>query len=216
MKSISRHGVGATRLRWIVLGVLVALFAISSPQAAIAHDYVDSTSPAEGEAINRALEEVIVTFSQPPLEGLAGSSLIVVTTDEGETVSGETTTIEGRQISVPVEFAGPGTYTVAWKSVSSDGHTISETYDFVWNSNGATTASPTSTPATSESPEESATPPTSARNTSTESSDGGWIRVVVVTAIVLVLLVPAIIFVYRAQTPLTDKRAPKKRSGDDA
>lgn len=187
------------RVLYAATAILLALLTMSTTQPANAHDYVQSTSPEESETVNRSLETVAITFSQPPLSDLDGSSVIEVTSEEGETVSSGSVAFEGATISTAVTFAGPGTYTVAWRSVSSDGHAISETYDFVWASNGAPSstrdAAPTPTSSPSESP--SSATSTEAPQSDNPNADNPLYLVIVLAVIILALLTVVIVVIYR-------------------
>lgn len=199
------------RVLYTATAILLALLTMFITQPANAHDYVQSTSPEAAETVNRSLETVAITFSQPPLSDLDGSSLIEVTSEEGEKVSADTVTIDGATISTAVTFAGPGTYTVAWKSVSSDGHAISETYDFVWASNGPPSSTEPAVPAPTASPSESAASatPTEAPQSGAATADNSLPLVIVLVVVILVLLAVVIIAIYRPRN-----KGQKKTQGD--
>ncbi|MET0716692.1 MAG: copper resistance CopC family protein [Mycetocola sp.] len=158
----------------LLVGVAALLMAVSSvagAQPAQAHDYLASTSPAEEVTVESALENVSLTFTEPPLEGLETGSYISVVSAAGETVSDDDVLVEGSTLSVPVMFASPGAYTVTWQTVSSDGHPISGSYSFTWLSNGAD-ASATPTPSTSPTDEATETPTSTSTPVPVEQTSG--------------------------------------------
>lgn len=135
----------------IVLAALVLLPAT----AASAHDSLLESSPAAGATIATELTEVILTFSDVPLTG--APAVIQVTDATGTSITTGELTATDRSLSVPVQPASVGEYSVVYQVVSSDAHTISGDFTFTY-SGPVVTPSPSSSasePAASATPEPS-------------------------------------------------------------
>jgi methionine-rich copper-binding protein CopC len=106
--------------------VLVALVAIARPPSATAilHLRLTASSPAKDTVLTAAPTRLVLTYSQEPqvrlssitLTGPAGavalSPVVADSTDKNKLVSRVTGTMR------------PGTYVIAWRTASSDGHPI--------------------------------------------------------------------------------------------
>lgn len=128
-------------MRKLVL-LAVATSIVFSPLAASAHDAVESTSPADQTTVSAGAFDVSVTFGEDILQtaGNAGE-VIRVTSASGEIVSNGCPVVSGTVLSTPIDVDAPGEYTVAWRSVSSDGHATEGTFNFtVENTTGYASA----------------------------------------------------------------------------
>lgn len=104
----------------VVLGVMVG--------SAAAHDSLEDTSPASGAHEAAAPNEVLLTFSGPPLE--VGSTLLVVDADGENWVEGATR-FDGNVVAAPLRPGAPdGYYQVRWRVVSGDGAVMSGHFDY--------------------------------------------------------------------------------------
>ncbi|MEO5313933.1 copper resistance protein CopC [Pseudarthrobacter sp. CC12] len=113
----------------MVLGVFIlAAAALGLAAPASAHDAAESTSPAQGAALAAPPAEVSVTFSSKPL-GI-GSSFSVKDAGGTEWSDGSVQIVDN-VATQKLRPGGPaGTYTVAWRVVSSDSHPIEGTFTF--------------------------------------------------------------------------------------
>lgn len=107
-----------------------AALAATVPRPAIAHSTLVSASPANGEALRTAPAEVRLEFSgelDPD-----GSGFVVVDSAGAEVGDGrlDLTVADRNVVAGSVEITRPGTYTVAWTAVASDGHEESGTFSF--------------------------------------------------------------------------------------
>lgn len=110
---------------------LAALAAISGPAPlAIAHDNLQDASPAADETVTQ-LDEVVLTFSGE-LVDFSQASFAQVQGPDGLFYESTCSTIDRNILSTPVELGEPGIYSVVWNAVSSDGHPISEGYEFTY------------------------------------------------------------------------------------
>jgi copper transport protein len=96
-----------------------------------AHAIVRSTEPGIDEVVSQPPTEVVMEFNEPV--EISFGSIRVFGTDGGRVDAGETEYVTGSPdaVRVPLEPDLPnGTYTVAWRIVSADGHPIGEAFVF--------------------------------------------------------------------------------------
>ncbi|WP_237208139.1 copper resistance CopC family protein [Rothia nasimurium] len=108
-------------------GLLLA----GSITSAAAHDELVSSYPADGETVAVGIDEITMTYSGNIMD-VDGANQVVVTNAAGENVTEETPDIDNRTVSQDLSPAAlePGTYTVTWRVVSSDGHPIQGTFNY--------------------------------------------------------------------------------------
>lgn len=106
-----------------VLAVVAALvLALTTAPAALAHDVLLESSPADGARLASSPREITLTFSA---DLLATGAAMVVSDDAGATVAEAPAEVDGRVAAVSLEEELPAAgYTVTWSVVSSDGHRI--------------------------------------------------------------------------------------------
>jgi methionine-rich copper-binding protein CopC len=121
------------KLNLIGLGLLVSL--LVGP-AASAHDDVIDQVPAPGSQVEAGLVEIKLDFSNELLDIGSGAE-IVVTAPDGSLAPATCAALNGTLASAQTDLDQAGTYTVAWRVVSSDGHPIEGSYNFeILNSSG--------------------------------------------------------------------------------
>ncbi|MDO8336835.1 MAG: copper resistance protein CopC, partial [Microcella sp.] len=105
---------------------------LASPAAA--HDYVVDSTPSDGATITALPEAWTVTANNPllTLEGNDGAFAIVVTDAEGLYYGDGCVEVSGATMTAPAVLGEPGAYEMTFQYVSSDGHTLSETYGFTY------------------------------------------------------------------------------------
>lgn len=147
------------------------LFATAAPAAA--HDEIVSSSPEAGSTVSVVPEEISLTFSGEILTDFSAVIIEVVAPD-GQNIASGDPVIDGTTVTQAVTPGQAGVYTVRWRVVSSDGHPISNEYQYTVEA----VAVPTSTPTPEATEEQTPDPsPTSAANTSGEvhnGPSGGW------------------------------------------
>jgi methionine-rich copper-binding protein CopC len=114
------------KLNLISLGLLVSL--LSGP-AALAHDQVIDQSPAPGSTVEAGQIDIRLDFSNELLNIGSGAE-IVVTAPDGSFAPATCAELNGTLATAKTELDQAGTYTVAWRVVSSDGHPIEGSYTF--------------------------------------------------------------------------------------
>lgn len=151
------------RIRTVLAAAVVAVAAVLAVAApASAHDQVVSSSPANGEQLSSAPEQIVLTFSNTllALAENSGTAMTVVDQQDVDWVAGDPT-VAADTVTVPLKSDMPnGAYTVTWKVVSSDGHPTSGEYSFTVAAAAAVTpstapsetAQPT-TPAVTQAPQ---------------------------------------------------------------
>ncbi|MGN8245067.1 copper resistance CopC family protein [Cellulomonas soli] len=192
-------------LATLLLGGLSAIVSLAVAAPATAHDQLLSTSPADGEVLTVAPSQLTLEFSADVLD----LSTAVVLTPAGGTPTDLVTSIDGPTVTAALPADLPsGTYTVAWRVVSADGHPIEGTFGYVVDDpSRPPAAAPTATPTTSatepaETESTSPQDPTSATPTATATlgqgspstdapavSTGVWVGLGLVLAVVVVVVV---------------------------
>ncbi|MCW2131482.1 copper resistance protein CopC [Arthrobacter sp. VKM Ac-2550] len=132
----------------LIAALSLTLAAFFGTAPAQAHDSLLSTTPSDGETVTENPGEVTLTMSNPPLASESiESSQIEVTAPDGHIVSSGDVTIDGAVLSIDAVIDHEGEHTVAWRTVSADGHPIEGTFTFVYAAE--TPAAETGDPATS-------------------------------------------------------------------
>jgi methionine-rich copper-binding protein CopC len=123
MRSIRRQ------LLSVLLGTFVfaaAMLGFSAP--AFAHDAAESSSPAQGATVEAPPGKVSVTFTKNPM-GI-GAQFSVKDSAGTEWAEGPVEIVDNVASQKLKAGAPAGTYTVAWRVVSSDSHPIEGTFGF--------------------------------------------------------------------------------------
>lgn len=119
---------------------------------ALAHDALQSTTPAADATVTSAPGTVSLTLSKPPTDSKSlNLSVITVTDGEGKTLSDGKVTVAGATISTTVTPGANGPHKVLWRAVSSDGHPIDGSYSYTVQ-DPARTASAAPSPAPTPAP----------------------------------------------------------------
>ncbi|WP_106975211.1 copper resistance CopC/CopD family protein [Streptomyces katrae] len=126
-----------------VLTLLSALCALllGGAAPALAHAGLSGSDPAEGAVLNTAPKQVTLTFTESV--GFPDGSLRVLSPASDRVNPRPARHAEGRENTAQVELPGnlaQGTYTVAWRVVSADGHPISGAFTFSIGKPSETTA----------------------------------------------------------------------------
>ena len=132
------------------LAVLAASLLLASFMAyvivapgALAHSNEISADPPADSVLDAMPAQVSLSFDEPLLD--AGAAL-VVTSASGDVISKEPASIEGATIRVALSSGGPGTYQVAYRVVSGDGHPVTGSYAFEVAGEPGSVASPSAVP----------------------------------------------------------------------
>ncbi|WP_433065027.1 copper resistance CopC family protein [Dactylosporangium sp. CS-033363] len=163
------------RLRSTIGGVLAAaVLVLFVPGPAWAHSTLLRTDPADGATVSTPLTAVALTFNEPVKQQF---STIVVTGADGKSyVDGKPHAVD-RTLSQAVRPLPAGAVTVAWRTVSADGHPIEGRFAFTNSAAAAPStdaqAPPTPGP-TTQAPTTQAAAPTPAAAAGDGSSGLPW------------------------------------------
>jgi methionine-rich copper-binding protein CopC len=152
----TRPSLLAWLVRALLLGVGAAVLAVTAAVPAAAHNSLQSTSPADGQTVTRTPSSVVLTFDEP---ALAMGTRIVVTGPDGEVQQGPARSVDN-SVSQDLQGEAPaGSYTVAWRVTSADGHPISGSFSFTSSQAGVARPAPSASASHQHSP----APPSSGR-----------------------------------------------------
>lgn len=152
---------------WRAARCLFLLLALAlSPTVAFAHAKLIRSQPKANSTSEQAPRLVELWFNE---ELEPGFNTIEVTDQQGKRLDrGEVTLAEGgKKAQVELQELSAGTYTVVWKALSTDEHTIRGRFTFKVMASAPAAA--VSTPAPAETP---GTPPQEAQPAATEMSEG--------------------------------------------
>jgi len=113
----------------------VCLSMISTP--ALAHDEVLGTAPTAGQTVSAGPVTVNVTFNEDLMQTTDGSGLAVEVTDPSGVKLVGCPMGTGATLSAEFNLNQAGTYQVAWRSVSNDGHPSEGTFNFDVDAGGS-------------------------------------------------------------------------------
>jgi methionine-rich copper-binding protein CopC len=128
----------AARALAVGLMAAVALLTLAVDPVA-AHARLVSATPAAGATLTSAPRAVRLEFDEPPYDIGVG---VVVSSPTGATVTRGRARVDGNAVVVSLaSLTEAGTYTVAWRIVSTDGHPVSGEYTFTYGPESAGAAS---------------------------------------------------------------------------
>jgi methionine-rich copper-binding protein CopC len=136
---VKTHRFRSARRRWrsALTGLVLAAAVVGvSAAPAYAHNYVVGTTPAAGSVVTEQPGVVSITTNDNLLdlsgEG-AGSAIQVSGPADAPRFYGDgCATVSGPTVQTAVQLGEPGEYTVVWQTVSTDGHSISDSFTFTW------------------------------------------------------------------------------------
>lgn len=176
----------------LVVGLALATL-VSNAAPASAHSELVESTPAAGAAVKAAPTEVELVFGEGVQE--QGGSIVVSLQDS--VVSQENTfAVQDNVATVQLQGADqPGTYRVAFRVVSADGHTVRDTFSYELTGSTPTatsTSDPTEAPVT-------ATPSTSPVAGESDDGNGAVVWVLGAGAIGLALVAALIAVAVRGR-----------------
>jgi methionine-rich copper-binding protein CopC len=129
-----------------LLAVVISLGAVSAvtgTSAAQAHNYLVSSSPSSGETLTSLPKDFSVTTNGVLLNiNKDGSGFALQIRDaKGLYYGNGCVQVDGPGISMKAAIGAPGSYTITWQVISTDGHTVSDTFPFTWKPSGTVAAS---------------------------------------------------------------------------
>lgn len=178
-------GSGPARLfrRVVLLLVVCTLATVGLAGRALAHTTLIGSDPADGAVLTAAPTTVTLTFDDPLADF---EPVLTVTGPDGVTYQSGSPTVDGTRLSNAVNaLPVAGTYTVAYRVVSDDGHPVEGTLSFTLaaqaiapapapaTSTGTSPAAGSSTAAGATTPSSAATSTVSSTAASAVSSTAG-------------------------------------------
>jgi methionine-rich copper-binding protein CopC len=142
----SRSG-AALRLGAIGLIATGAVLGIAAPVQA--HNYLVESTPSAGEVLTSLPARFSIITNDVLLNVSHGAGFALQVRDQAGRYYGDgCVTVDGPGMSTKAALGAPGTYTVVWQLISTDGHPLSDDYTFTWKpassdvvvSKGSTTA----------------------------------------------------------------------------
>lgn len=127
----------------VVAGLAVLVAAVGYATPASAHDVLIASTPEAGETLTVLPDRFSVTTNGPMLsvDGTGGFALQIV--DEAGAYYGDgCIEIVDATMSTTAALGEPGSYTMLWQAVSSDGHSIDGEIEFRWQPAGDAAVSP--------------------------------------------------------------------------
>ncbi|CAD5990463.1 copper resistance CopC family protein [Agreia sp. COWG] len=136
-----------------LLGAAVALTLVASASmgaigwvpSAQAHNYLVSSTPAAGEVLTTLPPDFVVTTNDNLLnfggEDTGSSGALEVKGPDGLYYGDGCVAVNGPSISTGAALGPAGDYTVVWRVVSTDGHPVSNQFDFTWQPDAGQVAS---------------------------------------------------------------------------
>jgi methionine-rich copper-binding protein CopC len=115
----------------ILLAGAVAAISLAVTTPAFAHAHLASAEPASGATVTVAPAELDLTFSEGV--NLKFTGIKLAGPGKAATALGKPSLMEGDDTMLMVPVTGtlvPGTYTVTWHALSTDGHKTTGSYSF--------------------------------------------------------------------------------------
>lgn len=135
-----------TRVRRFALAAAAALVvvapALGLAAPAQAHNYLLDSTPKAGEVLTVLPAQFSITTNDVLLNINDGAGFALQVQDAAGRYFGDgCVVVAGPAVSTDAAIGAPGTYTVTWQVISTDGHLLSDTFDFTWQPVGAFAAS---------------------------------------------------------------------------
>jgi methionine-rich copper-binding protein CopC len=173
-------GFARLRIPALVVSLLTVFFVLVGAGTASAHADFVSSDPADGAILSTPPAQMTLTFSE---DLLAGANTVSITDKTGAVIVSEAVEPQGASVVVPWPAAADGgTYQVAYRVVSADGHPITGSVTITVGR-----SSPEPMPSSSEAPEP-------------ESGLVANVFVVAVVGVVIVLIAAVIIVMVRRRS----------------
>lgn len=197
------------------LGGLLMAQVLTAP-AALAHDELVSSVPADGDELPTSPAAVTLTFGEPVS---ADFSQVVVTGPDAAAWQVGSPSVDGATLTQPLTESAPaGTYEVAWRVVSTDGHPVSGVFSYVVAGNPATPTAPPTAPSAAPSAgsvppaggsqqSDRTTPPTRGEVTASPvaatspAATTSWWPIIAVLVVLMVALAAGAVVVSRRRDP---------------
>ena len=125
------------------VGILTVGLAIGIAAPASAHNYLVSSTPAEGEVLTALPDDFVITTNDDLLSlGTDAGGFAMQVQDAAGLYYGDgCVTVSGPSMTAAASLGAPGAYVLTWQAVSIDGHTIDGQIPFTWTPDDITESS---------------------------------------------------------------------------
>jgi methionine-rich copper-binding protein CopC len=123
------------RMAMAGLGVLVAVGAVLGVAApAQAHNYPIATTPTANETLTELPPKFSVTTNGTLLdiEGNDAGFAIQVRDAAGRYYGDGCVSVDGPTLATDAALGAAGRYTITWQAISTDAHSVSDSFEFTW------------------------------------------------------------------------------------
>lgn len=122
------HRTGRRPARWLAVLLLTVVGTLGSAGQSAAHTDLTASDPADGATLSAAPSAISLTFNEPVQNF---EPVVVLTGPDGQPYPIGTPIVDGATVSSDVQEVGPaGTYTIAYRVVSVDGHPVTGQLQF--------------------------------------------------------------------------------------
>ncbi|MCX8529312.1 MAG: copper resistance protein CopC [Rhodoluna sp.] len=117
--------------RLIAAGIIVVATSFT-PTASFAHAEVVSSTPAAGSTVEAGYVDIDIEFNEDLLQSpdSSGSEIQIVDNTTKELVTVDCVRVDGAHLIARAALFSNGPVKLTWRTVSDDGHAMSESYDF--------------------------------------------------------------------------------------
>ena len=118
----------------VAIGLTAAALVATEPIAALAHNFVVSSTPEDGSTLTELPDRFVVTTNEGLLDlnGEGAGFVMQVRDDAGRYYGDGCVTVDGPGMSTPASLGAAGDYELLYQFVSADGHSVSGTISFAW------------------------------------------------------------------------------------
>ncbi|MCU1513583.1 MAG: hypothetical protein JWO10_673 [Microbacteriaceae bacterium] len=128
----------------VLMGIAVAASIFGVAGQAQAHNYLVSSTPSAGQTLTALPAQFAIVTNDALLDlDKNNSGFALLVQDSAGLYYGDgCVTVDGPTMSADPALGSAGNYTVTWQVVSTDGHTVSDSYSFTWAPVGGGQADP--------------------------------------------------------------------------
>ncbi len=128
-----------SRVPRLVAALLLGALAVLPAPPASAHAALASSTPSDGQRLAALPDVAVLTFN----EDISPPSYVVVTAPDGSRADRGEPTVAGPEVRVRLGTGQDGTYALAFRVVSADGHPVTGRLTFVVGDGPLDTTGPT-------------------------------------------------------------------------
>lgn len=189
LRPIETNMTPQTRLRRTLAAALAALLIVlGSSTAALAHDAVTGTNPANGSTVASVPEKIKITMNNSP--AVIGSQVLLLDETGRNWAEGDVEVLDTVATQAVRPGAPAGKYTVKWRLVSSDSHPIEGEFSFA----ATAAASPAAGQAVGAGPLQSVQAPTEAAPAPVaDNSAVPWSVFALIAALIVVVVAMVVV-----------------------